>query len=106
MLLLRGGFVPGLSQLDSQDQILAYALVFGYAQQLATTYIDRRAQSLLESMPSKDTENRRTRRPVPGPRGRAAWRPARLPDAASRTHQRRRRRRARSARGHAAPAAG
>ena len=45
ILLLGGGFVPGLSDLDSQRQILAYALVFGYAQQLATQFIDQRAES-------------------------------------------------------------
>jgi hypothetical protein len=56
ILLLGGNFVPGLSELDSQRQILAYALVFGYAQQLATRFIDDRAQSLLDSVPSKDAE--------------------------------------------------
>jgi hypothetical protein len=56
ILLLGGGFVPGLSELDSQRQILAYALLFGYAQQLATRFIDDRAQSILNSLPSKDPE--------------------------------------------------
>jgi hypothetical protein len=56
ILLLGGGFVPGLSELDSQRQILAYALLFGYAQQLGTRFIDDRAQSLLNSLPSKDPE--------------------------------------------------
>jgi len=56
ILLLGGGFVPGLSELDSQRQILAYALVFGYAQQLATRFIDDRAQAILNSVPSKDPE--------------------------------------------------
>ena len=54
IIAIRGQFVPGLSDLDSQGQILAYALVFGYAQQLLTGLIDRRAQSLLDSVPSKD----------------------------------------------------
>jgi hypothetical protein len=52
ILLLGGGFVPGLSDLDSQRQILAYALVFGYAQQLATQFIDKRAVNLLDQVPS------------------------------------------------------
>lgn len=56
ILLLGGGFVPGLSELDSQRQILAYALLFGYAQQLGTRFIDSRAQSILNSLPSKDSE--------------------------------------------------
>ena len=33
LVAIRGNFVPGLSALDSQEQILAYALVLGYAQQ-------------------------------------------------------------------------
>ena len=53
ILLLGGGFVPGLSDLDSQRQILAYALVFGYAQQLATQFLDKRAATLLAQVPSK-----------------------------------------------------
>lgn len=53
MLLLGGGFVPGLSELDSQRQILAYALLFGYAQQIATRLVDERAQRILDSVPAK-----------------------------------------------------
>ena len=30
LLLMRGGFVPGLSALDTSAQILAWAVVFGY----------------------------------------------------------------------------
>jgi hypothetical protein len=56
MLLLAGGFVPGLSNLDSQRQILAYALVFGYAQQLITRLADDQAQTILNRLPSKDPE--------------------------------------------------
>ncbi|MGR6319020.1 hypothetical protein Q2K19_30865 [Micromonospora soli] len=66
ILLLGGNFVPGLSELDSQRQILAYALVFGYAQQLATRFIDDRAQSLLNSVPSTDPE---AKQPTPPTRG-------------------------------------
>ena len=53
ILLLGGEFVPGLSELDSQRQILAYALVLGYAQQLATRLLDDRASTLLASLPDK-----------------------------------------------------
>jgi hypothetical protein len=56
ILLLGGDFIPGLSELDSQRQILAYALVFGYAQQIATRLLDQRAQGILESVPSKEPE--------------------------------------------------
>jgi hypothetical protein len=65
ILLLGGGFVPGLSELDSQRQILAYALVFGYAQQLATRFIDDRAQSILQSVPSKDPRGKQPTPPAP-----------------------------------------
>jgi len=44
LLLIRGDFVPGLSALDSSAQIIAWAIVFGYAQQLLTHFIDRHAQ--------------------------------------------------------------
>lgn len=54
LIAIRGDFVPGLSDLDSQEQILAYALVFGYAQQLLTRLIDDRAGAVLDSVPSKD----------------------------------------------------
>lgn len=54
LIAIRGDFVPGLSALDSQEQILAYALAFGYAQQLLTGLIDRQGQSILSGVPSKD----------------------------------------------------
>jgi hypothetical protein len=51
LVAIRGDFVPGLSVLDSQEQILAYALVFGFAQQVFTRLLDKQAQTLLEEMP-------------------------------------------------------
>jgi hypothetical protein len=56
LIALQGDFVPGLSELDSQGQILAYALVFGYAQQLLSGLLDRRAASLMESSPGKERD--------------------------------------------------
>jgi hypothetical protein len=78
LIAIRGEFIPGLSALDSQEQILAYALVFGYAQQLLTGLIDRQALGLLSSVPAKDAEQDRPQlsvaarqsppvEPVPGP---------------------------------------
>jgi hypothetical protein len=55
LLLMRGEFVPGLSALDSPAQILAWAVLFGYAQQLFTQFVDRHAQGLLEQVSSQDT---------------------------------------------------
>ena len=57
LVLVHGDFVPGLSALDSQGQILAYALLFGVAQQLFTRLVDQKAQSILDGMPSKDAES-------------------------------------------------
>jgi anti-sigma-K factor RskA len=54
LLFVRGGFVPGLSQLDSQPQILAYAFLFGIAQQFVTRLVDQQAQDILTKVPSKE----------------------------------------------------
>jgi hypothetical protein len=51
---MRGQFVPGLSALDTSAQILAWALVFGYAQQLFTRLVDRQGQTVLESVRGAD----------------------------------------------------
>jgi hypothetical protein len=58
LVAIRAEFVPGLSSLDSQEQILAYALVFGFAQQLFTRLLDQRAQTLLNQLPSKDAADK------------------------------------------------
>ena len=50
LLLMSGGFVPGLSALDSSSQILAWALVFGFSQQLLTRLVDQRANTLLDNV--------------------------------------------------------
>jgi hypothetical protein len=47
---MSGGFVPGLSAWDTFTQILAWALVFGYAQQLLTRLVDQRANSPLQNV--------------------------------------------------------
>lgn len=52
LLLLGGDFVPGLSDLDNQRQILAYALVFGYAQQLISRLVDERARTIVGQLPN------------------------------------------------------
>ena len=55
LLVIRGEFIPGLSALDTSDQILAYAFALGVAQQLLVGAIDRQAQDLLGAAPSKAT---------------------------------------------------
>jgi hypothetical protein len=54
ILLMRGNFVPGLSALDTSAQILAWALIFGYAQQLFTRFVDRQGQTILDSVRNID----------------------------------------------------
>jgi hypothetical protein len=60
LLLMRGQFVPGLSALDTSGQILAWALVFGYAQELFTRFVDQQGQTVLEGV-------RGASRPTPHP---------------------------------------
>lgn len=62
LVAIRGGFIPGFSNLDSQPQILAYAFGFGVAQQLLAGLIDRQAQTLLSHAPGKATASERPER--------------------------------------------
>jgi hypothetical protein len=52
LLLMRGQFVPGLSALDNSGQIVAWAVVFGYSQQLFTRLVDDQAQTVLDKVGS------------------------------------------------------
>jgi hypothetical protein len=63
LMLIHGRFVPGLTDLDTSGQILAYAIFFGIAQQLVTLFVDRRGQELLNQIPSKKTSDQ-TQRPA------------------------------------------
>jgi hypothetical protein len=47
LLLISAGFVPGLSALDSSAQVIAWAIVLGYAQQLFTRFVDTQAKTVL-----------------------------------------------------------
>jgi len=47
LVLMRGGFVPGLSALDNSAQILAWAVIFGFSQELFTRFADTQAQAVL-----------------------------------------------------------
>jgi hypothetical protein len=60
LLLMRGQFVPGLTALDTSGQILAWALVFGYAQQLFTRLVDRQGETVLNSVRTPDTPTPRS----------------------------------------------
>ncbi len=50
LLIINGDFVPGLSALDTPGQILAWAMLFGAAQQFVTGLVDKKAQSVLEAV--------------------------------------------------------
>jgi hypothetical protein len=54
LMLMRGQFIPGLSALDTSAQILAWALIFGYAQQLFTRLVDQQGQTVLNSARGAD----------------------------------------------------
>ena len=54
LLLVRGQFVPGLSALDTPAQILAWALLFGYAQELFTRLVDQQGQTVLNRVRGAD----------------------------------------------------
>jgi len=53
LILIHGQFIPGLTNLDSEGQILAYALFFGIAQQILTGFVDRRAHDLVSEVPQR-----------------------------------------------------
>lgn len=55
LLLIRGQFIPGFGDLDSPEQIIAWAVVFGYAQQLATRLVDR---AVLANLAAVETPGR------------------------------------------------
>ena len=50
LLLMRGEFVPGLSALDFPAQIIAWAVLFGYAQQVFTRMVDQQAHTVLDDV--------------------------------------------------------
>lgn len=60
ILLIRAQFIPGLTALDSSAQIVAWAIVLGYAQQVFTRAVDRQAQTVLA-----ESDYAQSRRPEP-----------------------------------------
>jgi hypothetical protein len=56
LLLMRGNFVPGLSALDTPGQVLAWAILFGYAQQVFTRFVDQQAHNVLDNAGSAAPE--------------------------------------------------
>jgi hypothetical protein len=66
LLLMRGGFVPGLSALDTPAQILAWAATFGVAQQLFTRFVDQQAGNVLGTVRRGERSRRAPGQPGPG----------------------------------------
>jgi hypothetical protein len=58
-----GQFVPGLTALDTSAQILAWALLFGYAQQVFTRLADRQGQNVLNSVRGANRPQTNTTQP-------------------------------------------
>ena len=56
LLFLRAGIVPGFTQVDTQSQILVYAVVFGASQELITRFVDQRSNDLLAAVTSTEAE--------------------------------------------------
>lgn len=50
LLLMSGEFVPGLTALDSSAQVIAWAIVLGYAQQVFTRFVDNQGQAVLNAV--------------------------------------------------------
>ncbi|QXJ22474.1 hypothetical protein AGRA3207_003477 [Actinomadura graeca] len=50
LLLMRGAFIPGLNALESPAQVIAWAVVLGYSQELFTKFVDRQGQAVLEGV--------------------------------------------------------
>ncbi|MFJ4206606.1 hypothetical protein ACIP2Y_44355 [Streptomyces sviceus] len=63
VLLIRGAFIPGLSDLDSSAQIMAWAVIFGAAQHVVTRLVDARARETLSDVGRAPTD------PEPGSPG-------------------------------------
>ncbi|MEV4415959.1 hypothetical protein [Catellatospora sp. NPDC049609] len=58
LVLIHGGFVPGLSNLDSSAQIVAWAIIFGVAQESVTRLVDNQGKKVLDNVrgPERDGE--------------------------------------------------
>jgi hypothetical protein len=50
LILLRGEFIPGLSALDTSGQIIAWAVILGYSQELFTSFVDRQGRDVLDGV--------------------------------------------------------
>ena len=60
LTILRAAIIPGVDSLDSSAQILFYAVLFGYSQEIFTGLVDRQAQVVLAGNESADRASEAT----------------------------------------------
>ncbi|WP_405618094.1 hypothetical protein [Streptomyces sp. NBC_00076] len=56
LVLIHGGFIPGLSNLDSAPQIVAWAILFGILQESVTRLVDRQGKDVLNNVRGAERE--------------------------------------------------
>ena len=59
LLFMRGQFIPGLTALDTSAQILGWAIIFGYSQELFTRFVDQQGHAVLNTVRGADKVRRR-----------------------------------------------
>lgn len=67
--LLRAGWVPGVDDVDTSAEILAWAFLFGYAQQVLTGLLDQRAADVLAAPAAEEDASPPPPPPPPPPPG-------------------------------------
>jgi hypothetical protein len=67
LLFVGAGFLPGLGQFANQQQILAYAFLFGIAQWIITRLVDERAQDIVARTPTESVRTPITKEPARTP---------------------------------------
>jgi hypothetical protein len=56
LILIHGGFIPGLSNLDNGPQIVAWAILFGILQEGVTHLVDRQGSAVLSNIHGSERE--------------------------------------------------
>ena len=68
LLLMRGELVPGLTALDTSAQIIAWAIIFGAAQQLVTRFVDERGNAVMQAVTGPESPRPAAQRRRDSPR--------------------------------------
>jgi hypothetical protein len=67
LVLIHGGFIPGLSNLDSAPQIIAWAVLFGILQESVTRLVDRQGKDVLNNVRGAERGFKKSGRPTKTP---------------------------------------